>query len=712
MRPKRLYYWLMLLTGILGILAITYWNFDRGRAAGLARNDRWMKEVGSILNTERDSIVRWIERFPVESSTFRDIANSRKGVVALVLFDNRNRNTTKWADEGLPKNIDSIDPRISVLQLKTIETGKAQMGATLFIQNKPYFIVGRSLGRNRALVAFLDAHRIWDVLKEETRIWHIEASIYDFEALKVYATKDISLPSDTLTDTLKRVRNGETSGIVSLPQKMAWNWFMTFHFDTGSDWVYFISQRTVWAYMPALFFLISLIGVLFLARIPFAAMVGVRREETAQAMASFAHRVDQYVRGRDAIIQDPPSIVRELTPIAGTVRWLIPQWKKAESFPRDLALERKLLALLIESLPEGILFFNEKGGLQLSNELGRVFLALEQENREPRMVSGVQVPRGFLEPYLEPVFTNQQPNLGKEVEVSWADGKHLYRLWVERVDAEQDKTGGFIVVVRDITFRKQWDYVQEQVLSGITHDLRGPLSAVLGYIDLMKRQLGDTASPKVSEYLRMAREAGMRLSQMVADILDVVRFEQGKIDLTLEAIPLTEIFQRLKNTFGVIAEQKKVTLKLALLGDTNMTASGDRKLLDRVLDNLVGNAIKFTPPDGIITVTAKPDGNRIVFDISDTGRGIPREAQSRIFDKFQQVRPGDRSAGYGLGLAVAKFIVEAHKGEIRVESEVGVGSRFSFWIPTRPVPRAAGGDDGLVSIDPNQVMFPPNSPDA
>src|SRR5262249_44757691 len=156
------------------------------------------------------------------------------------------------------------------------------------------------------------------------------------------------------------------------------------------------------------------------------------------------------------------------------------------------------------------------------------------------------------EPYLEPVFTGAQPNLGKEVEVSWADGKHLYRVWVERVEAEAEKTGGFIVVVRDITFRKQWEYVQEQVLSGITHDLRGPLSAVLGYIDLLKRQVGDGAAPKVAEYLRLARESGVRLSQMVSDILDVVRFEQGKIDMTVESIPVVEMFQRLKNTFSVL----------------------------------------------------------------------------------------------------------------------------------------------------------------
>src|SRR5207237_3138185 len=133
------------------------------------------------------------------------------------------------------------------------------------------------------------------------------------------------------------------------------------------------------------------------------------------------------------------------------------------------------------------------------------------------------------------VFPGYPPNSRKEVDVAWADGKHLYRLWVERVEAENEKTAGFIVVVRDITFRKQWEYVQEQVLSGITHDLRGPLSAVLGYLDLLRRQLKE-GPPKAVEYVGLAREAGVRLTQMISDILDVVRFEQGKIDLDLQAI--------------------------------------------------------------------------------------------------------------------------------------------------------------------------------
>jgi signal transduction histidine kinase len=708
MKPKRYIYRLLMLVGIAGILGLTFWDVYQVRSAAMSRNQRWVTSMSEMLSAERQMLTRWIERFPLQSSTLRDVANSRKDVSALFLLDLRSQESQKWTRPGMKETLEPLDPRLGALQLEAISKQQTLTGPIVIAGKKPFFTVARPLGKRRVLITFVDASRVWDILRDEASIWHMRASIYDNDKRLLFSSVEPIVPPETLDKAFRKLRAQKGSGIVDLPNRLAWIWLVTAHHDPASDWIFTITQRVSTVYAPAIFFIICMLGVILLVRFPFMMAARARREETAQALYAYSAKVDNYLRGRDVILTDPPSLVREMGPIAATVRWLMPQWKKAEAFPRELALERKLLSLLVESLPEGILFFNAQGGLQLSNELGRVFLALEQEGREPRMVSGVQVPRGFLEPYLEPVFTGQQPNLGKEVEVAWADGKHLYRLWAEHVEAEPGKTGGFIVVVRDITFRKQWEYVQEQVLSGITHDLRGPLSAVLGYIDLMKRQLGDTAAPKVNEYLRMAREAGVRLSQMVTDILDVVRFEQGKIDLVPEPIPVVELFQRLKNTFGVIAEQKKVNLKMAILGESTLQASADRKLLERVLDNLVGNAIKFTPAEGNITITAKADGSRVVFDVVDTGRGIPREAQSRIFDKFQQVRPGDRSAGYGLGLAVSKFIVEAHKGEIRVESEVGMGSRFSFWIPTRPIDSRGDGDP-LVNMDPNRIMFPPKS---
>jgi signal transduction histidine kinase len=710
MITKRLMYWLMILAGIAGMIGLTLWDVHQIRADALARDQRWVSDISEIVMARRQSVVRWIEHFPVRSATFRDIADSRPDVRAILMIDQKHHENSRWVHEGLEGNFDKLDPRLGVLQLQALDKDATLMGPLVMIKNKPYFTVVRPLDSARVLICFLDVGRIWKMLQDESELWHRRISIYDYEKNLLFQSDESIVPAPLLIDTLAKVQNKHTIGIIRLPRDRTWQWLATFHYDPALDWTFIIARRTTWVYLPVIYFLLCLVGVLLLAQIPFKAAIGARHEALSQALTSFAGRLDNYIRGKDSFMQDPPHALRSLVPIVTTVRWLMPQWKKAEAFPKELALERKLLSLLVESLPEGILFFNAQGGMQLSNELGRVFLSLEQEGREARMVSGVQVPRGFLEQYIEPVFTGAQPNLGKEVEVAWADGKHLYRLWVERVEAEAGTIGGFIVVVRDITFRKQWDYVQEQVLSGITHDLRGPLSAVLGYIDLLKRQLGEGATAKVAEYLRLAREAGMRLSQMVSDILDVVRFEQGKIELTIERIPVSEMFQRLKNTFEVLAQQKKVNLKLAILGDTGLSAAGDRKLLERVLDNLVGNAIKFTPPDGNIMVTAKVERNRVTFDVVDTGRGIPREAQSRIFDKFQQVRPGDRSAGYGLGLAVAKFIVEAHKGEIRVESEVGIGSRFSFWLPIRQPDGPSR--DSLDSMDPNRIAFPPSDPRA
>src|SRR5450432_4250675 len=109
----------------------------------------------------------------------------------------------------------------------------------------------------------------------------------------------------------------------------------------------------------------------------------------------------------------------------------------------------------------------------------------------------------------------------------------------------------------------------------------------MGYLDLLKRLVGENGPAKQVEYIKLAREAGNRLSQMVNDILDVVRFEQGKVDLQVESIPISEMFKHLHTTFGVTAEQKKVTLKFMIQADPGMVVTGDPKLLERVLDNLV-----------------------------------------------------------------------------------------------------------------------------
>lgn len=675
----------LIAAGFLGLAGVAVWDFFQVRYAVGQENQRWVRRVSDMLGAERHSFNRWIDKFPADSSTLiSDVVESNSFVDAVYLTDARTHTIQRWVDPSIRDVLDKPDPRLVVLELQTLASHETAAGPLVFLKNVPHYTVVRPLDRHRTLIAYIRARGVLNLLEDEARLWHLKCFVYDYERHPIFASGDPALLRSNLVLMIARAQTGTPFGFVSLDKKWAWQWLATFHYDPTTDWIYVVAQPAPWAYMPFFSFLLAMAAVILLASLPFYGQIELTRRQWGTALGQFAIRVDKFVRGSDTVLKEPPYPFKELMPIVASLRWLMPQWKKAEAFPQELGLERKLLALLVETLPEGILFFNAEGGLQLANELGRVFLALQQEaGRESKMVSGVQVPRGFLEPFVEPVFTGAQRNLGKEIEVGWADGKHLYRVWVESVEESEGRVEGFIVVVRDITFRKQWEYVQEQVLSGITHDLRGPLSAVMGYLDLLRRQLKE-GPPKALEYVGLAREAGVRLTQMVSDILDVVRFEQGKIDLQPEAIAVADIFERLNHIFSVTAEQKKVNLKFMAEGAKGMKTWGDPKLLQRIFDNLVGNAIKFTPAGGTIAVVAQQAAGKVIFQVVDTGRGIPREAQSRIFDKFQQVRPGDRSAGYGLGLAVAKFIVEAHKGEIRVESEVGVGSRFTFWIPDQP----------------------------
>lgn len=669
--------------GVAGLLGLLYGSYAEVRQANQEANQRWADRLSEMVASESGSLEWWVNQIPMETATLRDIINSRPGVSAIFLDEPKKHTIQSWVSEPLKGRLRPFEPWLVVIELKALETAKTRVRPLIFIQGRPYSTVLRPAGRHRVLLVFLSADRLASLLRSEADLWHLNARIYDYEKNPVFATANPVIPSSAIEQVLQRIGQGRRTGALGPVGPKPWQWVATFHYDPASDWIFLIARRAMWVYAPLLLSLVIALALVFLYRLPHRAASRLSQETLKQDLSGFGARVHAYIHGREPILHEPPSRYAMLNPVVQAVRRMVEEREKTELIADELALERQLLGLLVESLPEGILFFNEKGALQLSNEAGRVFLALEQNGRASKVIGGMQIPQGFLEPYLEPVFSGRQPNAGKEVEVSWADGKHLYRIWVERVETEPEKSMGYIVVVRDITFRKQWEYVQEQVLSGITHDLRGPLSAVLGYLDLMRRHMTGELPPKLREYLQLTRESAMRLSQMVNDILDVVRFEQGKIDMAPEETPASELFQRLKNTFGVSAEQKGITLQCSAANGEDVKVWADRRLLERVLDNLVGNAIKFTSKNGQIIVFVKPERDRVTFTVTDNGRGIPREAQSRIFDKFQQVSPGDRSTGYGLGLAVAKFIVDAHQGEIRVESEVSAGSRFTFWLPNK-----------------------------
>ncbi len=218
---------------------------------------------------------------------------------------------------------------------------------------------------------------------------------------------------------------------------------------------------------------------------------------------------------------------------------------------------------------------------------------------------------------------------------------------------------------------------REDVLGLVAHDLRSPLNLIITTADLLLEEKLDPARQR--ELLEVAMRAGKQMNRLIGDLLDTVRLQAGKFSLDLEDVPIAAIFRQASESFLPAAHKRNIRLDIIPPAD-GVLLRADPLRVAQLVGNVVGNAIKFTPEKGSVTVKAAPDGDRVVVQVTDTGPGIPPSDIPHLFDNFWQARNNDHR-GVGLGLAIAKGVVEAHGGRIWCESTVGVGSTFSFTLP-------------------------------
>ncbi len=216
----------------------------------------------------------------------------------------------------------------------------------------------------------------------------------------------------------------------------------------------------------------------------------------------------------------------------------------------------------------------------------------------------------------------------------------------------------------------------------IIHDLRTPLTSVI--VGMETVELMGELNADQHEMLAIALSGGATLLGMINDLLDVEKLESGAMTLDIAPIAPAELVKSALAQVASLAAGKSLLMEARVVPGTP-DFSGDAGKLRRVLVNLLGNAIKFTPSNGVVSVGVDrdADADRVSFAVRDTGEGIPPEAFGRIFEKFGQVeaRQAGRAMSTGLGLTFCKLAVEAHGGQITVESELGAGSTFRFWIP-------------------------------
>jgi signal transduction histidine kinase len=230
---------------------------------------------------------------------------------------------------------------------------------------------------------------------------------------------------------------------------------------------------------------------------------------------------------------------------------------------------------------------------------------------------------------------------------------------------------------------------REEVLAIVSHDLRNPLSAVSLAASLLK--LSERVPDEDREQIDTIEVSAKRMNRLIADLLDVTRLEGGKrLPIEREPVDPEGVLREVEDLFRAQAAAAQVTLTSDADGPLP-PVHADRHRLLQVLSNLVGNSMKFTPPDGRITIGARAVKEEVMFSVRDTGPGIPRENLSDIFNPYWQAKRAERM-GAGLGLAIAKGIVESHGGRIWVESEPGQGTDFYFTLPvdTDELTTAAG----------------------
>ncbi len=220
-------------------------------------------------------------------------------------------------------------------------------------------------------------------------------------------------------------------------------------------------------------------------------------------------------------------------------------------------------------------------------------------------------------------------------------------------------------------------HTREEVLGVVAHDLRNPLNLIITSTDLLLEENLDRNRRK--ELLGVTMRAGRQMNRLIGDLLDTVRLQAGKFMLDVEDVAVVMIFRQAEEAFRPLAEKRKIQLE-AIPPEDGIAVRADPLRVSQIVGNIIGNAIKFTPEQGSVTMRSVANGNHVAIHITDTGPGIEPADMDHLFDNFWQARSNDHR-GVGLGLAIAKGVVEAHGGRIWCESSPGRGSTFSFTLP-------------------------------
>jgi two-component system phosphate regulon sensor histidine kinase PhoR len=341
---------------------------------------------------------------------------------------------------------------------------------------------------------------------------------------------------------------------------------------------------------------------------------------------------------------------------------------------RELRDERDLLGRILESMREGVLVMDGEHRILLANPSLRDMLVLASDVVGRSTIEVIR--NADLQATVEKAVTASEPIEG-EIEVGGIKPRRLL-VHAARLSGEPR---ALVLVLFDVTEMRRLETVRRDFVANVSHELRTPIASLRSAAETL-RLAAERDSKAAGQFIDIIERNSKRLGELIDDLLDLSKIEAREIRLHVEPLDVAKVCGKTLTRFADRAASRRVRLSAEIPEDL-ARASGDGNALDRVLTNLVDNALKYCPDGASITITAGRTGDKIRIAVSDNGPGIEERHLPRLFERFYRVDSGRsrEMGGTGLGLSIVKHLVEAMRGEVGVESYPGKGSTFAFTLP-------------------------------
>ena len=343
---------------------------------------------------------------------------------------------------------------------------------------------------------------------------------------------------------------------------------------------------------------------------------------------------------------------------------------------RTLTEERNLSSAILASMVEGVAVVNSNERLLFANDGFAEILELDAPPKSGSSLVEIVRQTELIEAVR--VVVAGAPRVEAEISTGTLR-QRFFAVTVASVRAME--TSGAVIVLHDITDLRKLERIRRDFVANVSHEFKTPLTAIQGFAETLLAGAMDDPQNRI-RFLQIILEHSRRLARLTDDLLELSKMDADRLDLELHRLSVSQFVQSCMETTQRSAQEKNLYVSVDLQGSLPDIAA-DRRRLAEVLQNLLDNAIQYTPSGGKIKVSAVSDGEEVTFTVSDTGIGIPKVDQPRIFERFYRVdvARSREVGGTGLGLSIAKHLVEAHGGRIWVDSEVGQGSHFHFTVP-------------------------------